>query len=511
MITLLLKAAENAKLACVPQNTVLTIFLHTVGLPRRRETRMNNDANAIDGIRALVVDGDTHDTRQLVSFLEGNGFEVVWAKDTETASSFLNEQRIDVMVTELRATEINGMHLLRLARQRNPEVCVVMITEEANIELATEAMRQGAYDFQTKPLNLGKLEVVIERSISHQRLVLDTHRLRQELDSRFGLSNIIGDSPAMIAVYDKIKQIAPTRSTVLIVGPTGSGKELVAKAVHRNSPRADRPFVTLNCVALSENLVESELFGHVKGAYTGAHQARQGRFEIADGGTLFLDEISELSARTQAKLLRVLEYQQFERVGDSKTVSVDVRLIVATNRDLEELVKEGKFREDLYYRLNVVKIQLVPLRQRREDIPLLVDAFIREFNRENGKNIAGISRGAARLLQRYDWPGNVRELKNTIEGMVVFAPNGAVLDVDDLPDNVIESLGVQHLSDKLPESDGFKRMKIPVGTALSEIQRTVIQETLKATDGDKVETARLLKIGLRTLYRKLKEYEENKG
>jgi DNA-binding NtrC family response regulator len=470
---------------------------------------MNEAQDTVGGIRALVVDEDTNDTRQIVAFLKTRGFEVLWATDREAAYRSLNEHRIDVMVTELHVNGIDGMKLLRLARRRNPEVCVVMIADGADVELATEAMRQGAYDFQTKPLNLGKLEAVIERSISHQRLVVHTHRLRQELDARFGLRSIIGDSPEMIAVCNRIRQIAPTRSTVLVVGPTGSGKELVAKALHRNSPRKDSPFVTLNCAALSENLIESELFGHVKGAYTGAHQARQGRFEIADGGTLFLDEIAELSSSTQAKLLRALEERQFERVGDSKSVSVDVRLIAATNRALEGLVKEGTFREDLYYRLNVVKIQLPDLRQRREDIPLLVDAFIKEVNRENGKNVTGISRGAMRLLQRYDWPGNVRVLKNIIEGMVVFAPDGAILSMEDMPDNILESLGVAYLSDTTSKLEpGTKRMKIPVGTPLADIERTAIEETLKATGGDKAEAAKTLRIGLRTLYRKLKEYNK---
>ena len=470
---------------------------------------MNEERDATDGVRALVVDEDTHDTRQIISFMKGNGFEVLWAKDGQEAYRFLDEQRVDVMVAELRVETINGMQLLKHARQRNPEVCVIMITDDANVELATEAMRQGAYDFQTKPLNLGKLEAVIDRGISHQRLVLHTHRLYQELDSRFGLSSIIGDSPAIIAVCNRIRQIAPTRSTVLIVGPTGSGKQLVAKAIHYNSTRSDRPFVTLDCAALSENLIESELFGHVKGAYTGAHQTRQGRFEIADGGTLFLDEIGELSLSTQAKLLRVLEERKFERVGDSQSIAVDVRLIAATNRDLGELVREKRFRDDLYYRLNVVKIELAPLRQRVEDIPLLVDAFIKEFNRENSKNVAGISRGAMRLLQRYDWPGNIRELKNTIEGMVVFAPDHAVLDVEDLPDNILDALGVAHLSEKVLKAEpAFKRMKIPVGTTLADIERIAIEETLKTQNGDKAETARILGIGLRTLYRKLKQYAE---
>ena len=472
---------------------------------------IDEDRGTADGIRALVVDEDTHDTRQIISFMQGNGFEVLWAKDGQEAYRFLDEQRVDVMVTELRVDTINGMQLLGHARQRNPEVCVVLITDEGNIELATEAMRQGAYDFQTKPLNLGKLKAVIERGISHQRLVLHTHRLRQELDSRFGLSSIIGDSPAMIAVCNRIRQIAPTRSTVLVVGPTGSGKELVAKAIHHNSTRSEGPFVTLDCAALSENLIESELFGHVKGAYTGAHQTRQGRFEIADGGTLFLDEIGELSLSTQAKLLRVLEERKFERVGDSTSIAVDVRLIAATNRDLGELVREKRFRDDLYYRLNVVKIELSALRQRVEDIPLLVDAFIKELNRENGKSVAGISRGAMRLLQRYDWPGNIRELKNTMEGMVVFAPDGAVLDVEDLPVNILEALGVAHFSEKaLKVEAASKRMKIPVGTPLAEIEKIVIEETLKAHDGNKAETARILGMGLRTLYRKLKQYAKTR-
>jgi DNA-binding NtrC family response regulator len=399
------------------------------------------------------------------------------------------------MVAELHVHRINGMRLLQVAIKRNPEVCVVMITVDADLELATEAMRQGAYDFQTKPLNLSKLKVVIERAVSYQRLVGKIHDLHHRIDERYGMGGIIGNTPKMVRVYSKIREIAPTRATVLLVGKTGTGKSLVSSAIHVNSPRRDSPFVKLSCSALAESVIESELFGHERGAFTGALKMRKGRFEIADGGTLFLDEVSEIAPSTQVKLLRFLEERQFERLGGNETHEVDVRLIAATNRDLKELVDAGKFREDLYYRLAIVQIEIPELRERKQDIPLLVEAFLEELNESHDKSVKGVSRGLMDALGTYDWPGNVRELRNCIEGMVAFARPGAVLGVSDLP---------PHLREQKPSTDGFY---LRVGMTMEDVERTIIEKTLQSTGHNKEKAAEMLQIGLRTLYRKIKEYQ----
>jgi len=442
----------------------------------------------------LVVDSESRQTKELITFLETNGFRAIWARDGEAAFNVLDSEHVDALITELRVHRIDGMKLLQIAKQRNPEICAIMVTESGDIELATEAMRQGAYDFQAKPLNLDKIKAVLERGLSHQRLVLRVSDLEKRLDERYGFHNIIGQSAAMKSVFEKIRQIAPTKATVLIHGETGTGKELVAQAIHQNSPRKDGPFVKLNCAALAEGIIESELFGHEKGAFTGAVKSRRGRFELADGGTLFLDEIGEISLPVQAKLLRVLETQEFERVGGTETIKVDVRLIAATNKDLAVEVEKGNFREDLYYRLKVIEIYLPPLRDRREDIPLLVDAFIREFSNMHGKKVRGITRGAMNLMMQYEWPGNVRELKNCVEGMVIFAGEKEVLDVSDLPEHI--------RTPKLPGG----QMPVYVGMSLEEIEKVAIEETLKACGYDKKRAAEVLSIGLRTLYRKQKEY-----
>jgi len=385
-----------------------------------------------------------------------------------------------------------------VAKQRNPEICVIMIASDADIELATEAMRQGAYDFQTKPLNLKKIKVVLDRGLSLQRLAFEVTDLHRRLDQRYGFHNLIGNSRGMVAVYNMIRQIAPTRATALIMGETGTGKGVAAQTIHQNSSRRDAPFVTLNCASLAEGVIESELFGHERGAFTGAIQTHKGRFEIADGGTLFLDEVSEMSLATQAKLLHVIEDREFERVGGTRPIKVDVRLIAATNRDLEQQVKEGKFREDLFFRLNVVTIKLPPLRERKQDIPRLVEAFLREFNIEHEKYITGISRGAMDLLMQYYWPGNVRELKNTIEGMMVLSASGRLLDVSDLPEHILRQVEL-----KTPAAD----IHVRVGMTMEEIEKIAIEHTLRSVGYDKQKAAEILGIGLRTLYRKQKRYQ----
>ncbi len=445
--------------------------------------------------RAIVVDKDEKRAREMTTFLtEELGCEVVPVRDGEAAYNVLDREAVQVMVTDLKAQRIDGMRLTEIARARNPEIAVVIVAPDADLAVATEAMRNGAYDVQARPVNYDRLKVMLERALSHQRLVLEVSDLQARLDHRYGIQHLSGRSPQMVAVYDRIRQLANARTTILVSGETGTGKELVAKAIHHLSPRRNEPFVALNCSALAEGVVESELFGHERGAFTGAVGMRKGRFELADGGTLFLDEISEVSPAVQAKLLRVIQEREIERVGGEGPIQVDVRLICATNRDLAAMVREGRFREDLYYRLDVASIQLPPLRERRSDIPILVDEFIRQFNEENHRKVRGITRGAMELLMQYPWPGNVRELRNLIEGMVVFGRDGDPLDVGDLPN---------HLRDQ-PSST--RDLHLRVGMTMEEIEKRAIEETLKATGFDKQKTAQILGIGLRTLYRKAKQY-----
>ena len=467
-------------------------------MPRMSADSPGKGPSANTDFRAnvLVVDGEVRSAQELVASLKEAGHEVIWARDGEAGYNVLDSvEPINVMISELNAHHIDGMRLLQISKKRNPEICVIMITKEPEMELATEAMRQGAYDFQTKPLNLKKIIAVIERGLSHQKLAGELTELRKRMDHRYGFADIIGGSAGMIRVFERIKQVADAKTTVLICGETGTGKELVAKAIHHNSNRKDHPFVMLNCAALAEGLIESELFGHERGAFTGALTERTGRFEIADGGTLFLDEVGEMPLSTQAKLLRVLQEREFERVGGNTTIKVDVRVLAATNRNLAELVAQGKTRETLYYRLNVARIEVPPLRDRKQDIPLLVDSFIREFNEANNRHVTGITRGAMDSLLQYDWPGNVRELKNVVEGMVVFCPGKRLLEVGDLP---------LHLRQ---QDTRLRAMPARVGMSMSEIERTAIQETLKHVGHDKQKAAEMLDIGLRTLYRKIKEYE----
>jgi DNA-binding NtrC family response regulator len=446
--------------------------------------------------RGVVVDKDEARGREMTAFLDERvGVDATLVRDGEAAYNVLDTEPVHVLITDLRAQRIDGMRLLEIARARNSEVAVVIIASEVELAVATEAMRRGAYDVQARPLNFERLRAVLERAISHQRLVVEVSDLQARLDHRYGIQYLTGKSPQMISVYDRIRQLANTRTTILVTGETGTGKELVAKSIHHLSPRRNEPFVALNCSALAEGVVESELFGHERGAFTGAVAGRKGRFEIADGGTLFLDEISEVSPAIQVKLLRVIQERELERVGGTRTIQVDVRLICATNRDLGALVREGRFREDLYYRLNVASIHLPPLRERKSDIPLLVDEFIEQFNGENRKRIKGITRGAMELLMQYNWPGNVRELRNLIEGMVVFGHDGEPLDVGDLPN---------HLRVQPSES---RDLGLRVGMTMEEIEKRAIEETLKATGYDKQRTAQILGIGLRTLYRKMKQYQ----
>jgi len=446
--------------------------------------------------RVLVVGRRTPEIQELVGFLEERAYAVTWARDGEAAYNALDASHFDAMVAELRPQRIIGLRLLSLARRRNPEICVVLLASRSpdDIELATEAMRLGAYDFQLAPWNLRKLGAVIDRGLSHQELVVKFSELHRRVEGRFGIHSIIGNTPEMVAIYNRIKETAPTTASVLILGEPGTGKELVAQAIHQASPRRDERFVTLDCTATTAALVEAELFGVEKGALAETPHERVGRLEIADGGTLFLDEVGDLPHPVQKRLLRYLTEGSFERVGSTDPRRSDVRLVCASSRDLEAEVDADRFRLDLYYRLNVVTLSLPPLRERRSDVPLFVDAFIRRFNDEHGKDVQGMSRGALDRLMSHDWPGNVRELKNTIEGLVALSSGHDLLDVADLPS------GLRDLDTGAPS------LSLPVGTTMKEIERQAIEATYAHTGRDKAETARMLGIGLRTLYRKLKEY-----
>jgi len=448
----------------------------------------------------LVVDRESAATKALLAFLRDHDLEVVWAHDGESGYNALDATRVDCLVTELRVQRIDGMALLRRASERNPEICAVLITEGADVGMAVEAMRQGAADFQVKPVNHEKLLAVLRQGLERQALAARVVEMEARIDERFGLERLTGRSRAIVRIMEQVRHIASTRATVLIEGETGTGKGLMAQAVHQNSPRKGERFVWVNCGTLAEGVIESELFGRGTraergsgGASTGARALRRGRFELADGGTLFLDEIGDLPPTVQVKLLRVLQDRSFERAGGGENVRVDVRLIAATNRDLAAEVASGRFREDLYYRLGVVRIQMPPLRERPEDIPLLVEGFIREFDREHGRRVTGITRGVLDRLMRHPWPGNVRELRNTVEGMVVFAEGRRALDLSDLPDalRAVESAG--------------EKLELRVGMTVEEAERQLVIATLRHCGDDKPRAAAMLGIGLRTLYRKLKQ------
>ena len=440
----------------------------------------------LDAPVVLVVDRASDASRALVGRLRAGGYRVEFVHDGETAFNALDSGRVDCLITELKIQRIDGLAVLARARKRNPEVCAVVVTETGDVAMAVEAMRQGAYDFQVKPLNVEKLLSVLERGLSHQALAQRAAELESRLAARFGFERVTGNSAVMTQLIEQLRQLAPTRATVLLAGETGTGKELLAQAIHQNSTRARERFVRVNLASLGEDVIEAELFGPERGA-----------FELAEGGTLFLDEIGDVPLSTQAKLLRVLQDHEFEPASGGSTRRVDARVIAATHRNLEERVERGAFRQDLYYRLRVVALRVPPLRERREDIPLLVDEFLRTFNKEHGRRVTGITRGALQQLQTYDWPGNVRELRNAVEGMVVFAEGKRPLDASDLPQDV-----------KTAARGGeAAAVSVPIGWSMAEVEKRFLEETLRAVGYDKPRAAETLGIGLRTLYRKLKEYE----
>ncbi|MCG6893001.1 MAG: sigma-54 dependent transcriptional regulator [Desulfobacteraceae bacterium] len=444
----------------------------------------------------LVVDDDSAHRTMLRTLLREWGYQIQEVDDGSGAIEAVRNRAFDLILMDIRMVRVSGIEALDEIKAVNPAIPVVLMTAYSSVETAVEGLKKGAYDYLTKPLDFEKLKVTIRRAMEHLQLRKENRALRKALGLQFDPGKLIGRSPAMVRLMETVAQAAPSEATVLIRGESGTGKEMIAGAIHHNSHRREGPFVKINCAAITETLLESELFGHERGAYTGADRRREGRFVQADGGSLFLDEVSEMSVAMQAKLLRVLQEREVVRVGGEAVIAVDVRLIAATNRDLQERVQEGLFREDLYYRLNVVNLEVPPLRNRRQDIPLLADHFLRHFSEKNRKEVRGFTPEAVNLLTRHGWPGNVRELMNAVERAVVLCRSNF--------------LGSADFADLAPPSDPAQTAQptAEYGATLEDVERGVILQTLHETEGNKSEAARRLGITRKTLHTKLRKYEE---
>lgn len=440
----------------------------------------------------LIIDDEKNIREGLGANFEMEGYNVKLAENGQQGLEYISKGDIDLVITDLRMPGISGEEVLRKVTTETPGIPVIVLTGHGSIDAAVDAMRNGAYDFLTKPLNLDQLTMIVKRALEARELSLQHTQLKKEVESDMAFDKMIGKSAEIQKVMEMIKKVASSKASVLITGESGVGKEVVADAIHKLSPRKDHQCIKVHCAALSETLLESELFGHEKGAFTGADSLVKGRFELAHESSIFLDEIGEINPSVQIKILRVLQEKAFERVGGQETINVDVRIIAATNRVLEEEVKKGTFREDLYYRLNVIHIHVPPLRERKDDIPLLVASFLEEFSAENGKNIKGIDSRAKSAIYNYSWPGNIRELRNCIESAVVMC-SGDEITLEDLPPTVSKSAGEQSII-------------IPANSTLEEAEKVIILQTLAANKNNKSKTADLLGIGRKTLHRKLEEY-----
>ena len=442
----------------------------------------------------LVVDDDANTREALAVSLKKIGHQVNLAGTGTEALDFVRQQPVELAIIDLKLPDMEGTDLFEAMRIISPFTIAIMISARATVDEAVSALKLGIYDFITKDFRMQEIRKVVSKALETQQLLQENQRLRQALQNRLTSGRILGCSSTFLKVLHQVDQIAPVRSTVLLTGESGVGKELIAEAIHLGSPRKDKPLVKVNCGALPESLIETELFGHEKGAFTGAHQQRKGRFELADTGTIFLDEVSEMPLSTQVKLLRVLQEGEFERVGGAKTLKVDVRVVAATNQNLEAMVAAGTFRKDLFYRLNVIHLEIPPLRARREDIPLLAQHFLDKFCLENNRPPMGFTPEATQALNNYLWPGNVRELENVVERAVALCNHPAV-ELSDLTEEVQQ------------QSEREENIVIQVGASMEEIERRAIRQTLQKTGGDKEVAARILGIGLATLYRRLKEME----
>jgi len=446
----------------------------------------------------LVVEDDELERKALISRLKSEGFTVHGAENADKAFSYVDEN-ISVVLSDLHMGDVSGLDLLNLWKQRKPDTHFIVITGEPSSSAAVQAMKAGAFDYINKPINIEELTLLIKRAIDSTQKEKEIDDLRRRLDQKFGLDQIIGQSKQMRDVFAKIQRAAPVDSTVLILGESGTGKELVAQALHHNSNRKKGPFVAVNCAAVPATLVESELFGHVRGAFTGATDRRMGRFEQADGGTLFIDEIGDFELGLQAKLLRVLETFQVTPVGGHEDRKVNVRVLAATSRDIRQMLKEGTFREDLFYRLNVITITLPPLRERTDDIPILCEHFLKDICEQKHTEKKRLSPEVMRRLMTYRWPGNVRELRNMLESMMVLA-EGEMLTENDLPERITQ--------DSQPE---LKTSALPSGLTMDQLERMAITKTLRECNGNRTHAAARLDISVRTLQRKLSQYEKEAG
>ena len=441
----------------------------------------------------LTIDDEENIRNGLADNFELEGYNVKEAANGKAGLELIEQGGIDLVITDLRMDGISGEEVVRQVTTKFPGIPIIVLTGHGSIDDATNAIKAGAFDFLTKPLDLDHLNIVVKNALRGKELAQQNKELKEKLLNQNNACDMIGKSSELSRVKTMIEKAAPTKANVLITGESGVGKELVANAIHKQSPRAAMPFIIVHCAALSESLLESELFGFEKGAFTGAEAQHKGRFELANGGTIFLDEIGEINPATQVKLLRVLQEKKFERIGGEQTISVDVRVVAATNRNLEEEVKAGHFREDLYYRLNVVRIEMPSLRERKDDIPLLMHSFLREFNIENEKNIKGFDNRSKAAMMKYDWPGNIRELKNCVESAVVMC-TGDEIKIEDLPAS-------------LRAGSEERSISIPLGITMEEAEKIIIQENLAANNNNKSKTADILRIGRKTMHRKLEEWD----
>lgn len=439
----------------------------------------------------LVIDDEKNIREGLAADFEMDGYDVKIAANGDEGLEFLSKGDIDLVITDLRMPGTSGEDVLKKVTREMPGIPVIVLTGHGSIDAAVSAMQNGAYDFLTKPLNLEHLELVVKRALKGRELSLQHQELLSEVKSKSS-DNMIGKSPSLQKVNNLINKVADSKISILITGESGVGKEVVADAIQQKSSRRDKPFIKVHCAALSESLLESELFGHEKGAFTGAETLHKGKFELADGGTIFLDEIGEINPGVQVKLLRVLQEKKFERVGGEKTIEVDVRVISATNKTLEDEVKQKHFREDLYFRLKGIEIMVPPLRERKDDIPLLLNNFLLKYNKENNKNIKGFSNSAKNILFNYDWPGNVRELQHCVESAVVMASG--------------DEIQAEDLTIQLEDKKNCSGILVPYGISLEDAEKMIILENLESNNGNKTKTADILRIGRKTLHRKLNEY-----
>lgn len=440
----------------------------------------------------LIIDDEKNIREGLAANFELEEYNVKTAASGEEGLKLIERGDIDLVITDLRMNGISGEEVLRKVTAETPGIPVIILTGHGSIDSAVDAMRHGAYDFLTKPLNLDQLDMIVKRALESREMSLQHQQLKKEIEGENVLSGMIGKSQAMLKIMETIKKAASSKANVLITGESGVGKEVVARAIHELSPRKNKTMINVHCAALSETLLESELFGHEKGAFTGADHLQKGRFELAHGSTIFLDEIGEINQNVQIKILRVLAERKFERVGGEQTIEVDVRVIAATNRNLEEEIKKGNFREDLYFRLNVIHIHVPPLRERKDDLPLLMASFLEEFNRENSRSIKGVDSRAKSAMFKYDWPGNIRELRNCMESAVVMC-SGDEIGLDDLPPSISRSAGTESIV-------------IPLGITLDEADKVIVQQNLAANRNNKSKTAEILGIGRKTLQRKIVDW-----